>query len=111
VHNSDAAASSPAGDGTSQDAPEALARSVLAALPPEATDARADLVALLGLVEVSAEAGARQLAEQLVAALVEMRGERRTARDWAASDAIRDRLAAVGVEVQDSPAGSTWEWR
>jgi hypothetical protein len=90
---------------------EGLARAVLAALPPEASDARADLVALLGLVDASRQDGARHLADQLVAALVELRTERRTARDWAGSDAIRDRLTAVGVEVQDGPAGSTWEWR
>ena len=27
------------------------------------------------------------------------------------ADAIRDRLAAAGVEVQDGPAGTSWEWR
>lgn len=44
----------------------------------------------------------RLFAERLVA---------RTARDWAKSDALRDQLAAMGVEVKDSADGSTWSWR
>ena len=34
--------------------------------------------------------------------------EARAAKDWATSDAIRDRLAAAGVVVQDSPEGARW---
>jgi hypothetical protein len=92
-------------------AAEDLASSVLAALPGGAAGARADLVALLGLAQQAGQDRARALAEQLVDVLVGIRGERRTARDWAASDQIRDQLAAVGVEVQDAAGGSTWEWR
>ncbi|MCA9531958.1 MAG: cysteine--tRNA ligase [Myxococcales bacterium] len=32
----------------------------------------------------------------------------RAARDFAAADAVRDALAARGVELHDSPAGTTW---
>jgi cysteinyl-tRNA synthetase len=35
----------------------------------------------------------------------------RAAKDWAQSDALRDRLDAMGVEVKDGPDGSTWSWR
>jgi hypothetical protein len=58
-----------------------------------------------------AEAGARDPREVLgpfVEALLDLRTEARAARDWAASDRIRDRLAAAGVEVRDTPAGATW---
>jgi hypothetical protein len=92
-------------------AAEDLARSVLAALPSGAVSARADLVSLLGLAQQAGQDRARALAEQLVDVLVGIRSERRTARDWAASDQIRDQLAAAGVEVQDAAGGSTWEWR
>jgi cysteinyl-tRNA synthetase len=39
------------------------------------------------------------------------RQEARAAKDWARSDALRDQLAAMGVEIQDTAAGSTWGWK
>jgi cysteinyl-tRNA synthetase len=39
--------------------------------------------------------------------LVDARSAARAARDWARADALRDDIAALGWEVQDSPAGST----
>jgi len=44
----------------------------------------------------------------LVQAELEVRAQARTARDWARADAVRDRLAAAGVAVQDSPTGARW---
>jgi cysteinyl-tRNA synthetase len=43
--------------------------------------------------------------------LVEIRDELRQAHQWALADRIRDRLAEVGVTVQDDPAGTRWERR
>jgi cysteinyl-tRNA synthetase len=37
--------------------------------------------------------------------LLERRAAARAARDYAASDALRDELAALGVEVRDTPSG------
>jgi cysteinyl-tRNA synthetase len=37
--------------------------------------------------------------------LLERRAAARAARDFAASDALRDELAALGVEVRDTPEG------
>jgi cysteinyl-tRNA synthetase len=42
-----------------------------------------------------------------VAALVERRAAARAARDFAAADALRAELAALGWEVVDTAAGST----
>jgi cysteinyl-tRNA synthetase len=39
------------------------------------------------------------------AELLERRAAARAARDFAASDALRDELAALGVEVRDTPDG------
>ena len=39
------------------------------------------------------------------AELLERREAARAGRDWAASDALRDELAAIGVEVRDTPEG------
>jgi hypothetical protein len=41
-----------------------------------------------------------------VHALVEQRQAARTARDWAASDRLRQELAALGWQVQDTPQGA-----
>ena len=45
----------------------------------------------------------------LVAARLEARRQAREAKDFAASDRIRDELAGLGVEVKDTPAGQTWD--
>ncbi len=53
-------------------------------------------------------AAGRRTIEVLVEAALEDRAEARRARDWARADAIRDRLAAAGVVVEDGPTGSRW---
>jgi cysteinyl-tRNA synthetase len=53
-----------------------------------------------------------QAVEAALASLVEKlladRAAARAAKDWAASDRIRDELAAVGITIDDTPAGSRW---
>ncbi len=44
----------------------------------------------------------------LVEAQLQARAAARSAKDWAASDAIRDTLAAAGVVVEDGADGATW---
>ena len=46
-----------------------------------------------------------------VEALLAERIRAREARDWAAADTIRDRLLAAGIELHDTPDGTTWELR
>jgi cysteinyl-tRNA synthetase len=43
-----------------------------------------------------------------VEALIATRAAARAAKDWAASDRVRDQLAALGVTVKDGPQGATW---
>ncbi|MFQ5781298.1 MAG: DALR domain-containing protein, partial [Nitrospiria bacterium] len=45
--------------------------------------------------------------EEMIQALVEEREEARRKKDWARSDAIRNRLAAAGVVIEDRPNGTT----
>ena len=47
----------------------------------------------------------------LVQAELERRAEARANKDWAEADAVRDRLAAAGIEVTDTPEGPTWEMK
>lgn len=46
--------------------------------------------------------------EARIQALVDERGEAKRARDFARADAIRDRLAAEGVVLEDTPQGVRW---
>ena len=69
--------------------------------------------ALLGLVYHETETAARPsdetdaLAEKIEALLAE-RVAARQAKDYARADAIRDEIDAMGIEVMDSPEGTTW---
>lgn len=53
-------------------------------------------------------AGAGDLVGPLVEMLLEMRAEAKRNKDWATSDLIRDRLAAVGILVKDGKDGTDW---
>ncbi|SET49636.1 cysteine--tRNA ligase [Geodermatophilus poikilotrophus] len=50
-----------------------------------------------------------EVADGLVALALEQRQAARARRDYAAADAIRDQLAALGVQVEDTPQGPRWE--
>ncbi len=47
-------------------------------------------------------------AEDAIAKVVDARAQARAAKDWAASDRLRDALAAVGITIKDSKDGTTW---
>ena len=49
------------------------------------------------------------LVSPLVEMLIEVRSEAKANKDWATSDLIRDRLAAIGVQVKDRKDGCDWE--
>jgi len=84
--------------------------------PPDAV--REPLVAVRAMLDVLGldpgrwEAADSSRAQEALAALVaaelEVRTAARSARDWATADAVRDRLAAAGVVVEDSTAGVRW---
>ena len=74
-----------------------------------AQDALEELSGVLGLqLRVKKEAHA---ADAFVDLLVEVRQDVRQAKLWELSDKIRDRLAAMGVQVEDAKNGSTWFWK
>jgi hypothetical protein len=53
----------------------------------------------------------RETLAPLVAAMVAFRAELRARRAWELADRLRDALAAAGVELRDSPEGTTWVLR
>lgn len=44
----------------------------------------------------------------LVQAELERRTQARANKDWAVADEVRDRLAAAGITITDTPDGPTW---
>ena len=65
---------------------------------------------VLGLKDEKSAAGAgRDRVTPLVEMLLEERLKARAAKDWAASDRIRDGLAAAGIRVKDRKDGTDWE--
>ena len=66
---------------------------------------------VLGLVkDVYADdgAGTRTIVDKLIASMLEMRQQARQAKDFKAADAIRDKLTAMGIQLEDGPSGTTW---
>ena len=51
---------------------------------------------------------ARTALDALVSDLLEQRQQARAARDFATADAVRDRLLAAGITVEDTPDGPQW---
>ncbi|MCW2766459.1 MAG: cysS [Nocardioides sp.] len=49
-----------------------------------------------------------QVVDVLVAGLLEQRARARADKDFAAADAIRDRIKAAGIEIEDTPTGPKW---
>ena len=71
-----------------------------------------DMLRVLGLNAVAsgpvADARESEALGVLVEAQLAARAQARAEKNWAASDGIRDTLAAAGVVVEDGPEGATW---
>jgi cysteinyl-tRNA synthetase len=69
------------------------------------------MVRTLGLDELMSSGG--DLAEHrtldaLVQTMITQRAQARADKDWAAADRIRDAIAAAGITLEDTPAGTHW---
>jgi cysteinyl-tRNA synthetase len=73
--------------------------------------ADADRALGFGLAEAEAPDADESGSDPRIDALVAERQAAREAKDFATSDRIRDELAAEGIELVDTPAGSTWRRR
>jgi len=76
--------------------------------------AREKLVSLSGVLGLKLEPvtdeGAGDAAP-FIDLLLKVRGELRTAKQWALSDLIRDELAGLGIAVEDTAGGASWSRR
>lgn len=43
-----------------------------------------------------------------MAAAIQKRAKARKANDFAAADAVRDEMAQRGIQIMDTPQGTTW---
>ena len=65
---------------------------------------------VLGLTLKGRSAAAPTAIEPFIALLVETRAQLRAAKQWALADRVRDRLAELGVMLEDGPGGTTWKY-
>jgi cysteinyl-tRNA synthetase len=89
-----------------------LARADKDALRPVLADVRA-MLGVLGLDPLSWESAEHlgDVVDELVSVALEQRQAARERKDYAAADAIRDRLTAAGIVIEDTPRGPRWELR
>jgi len=72
-------------------------------------DKAIELANVLGLEVAASTAGSGAgLGDAAIGNLVARRQAAREAKDWATADALRDELSALGVVVEDTPAGPIW---
>jgi cysteinyl-tRNA synthetase len=65
---------------------------------------------LLGLQsEETSQSGDQELLNGVVQLLLQQRQDAKVRKDFAASDNIRNQLAALGIMVKDTKEGATWE--
>ena len=64
---------------------------------------------VLGLKDESEESGSTgKVIDGLMKMVLEQRAAAKAAKDWAASDHIRDSLKALGIQVKDGKDGAEW---
>lgn len=69
------------------------------------------MVRLLGLDELMGSGGditEHRTLDALVQTMITQRAQARADKDWAAADRIRDAIAAAGITLEDTPAGTHW---
>jgi cysteinyl-tRNA synthetase len=65
---------------------------------------------ILGVLDEKPKAGvSTELLDGLIQMIIEQRQEARARRDFKTSDALRDRLTALGVTLEDTAEGSRWK--
>ena len=96
-----------------QAAAQVAAGDLAAGLRTLADGAPPDLASVLHMAADQAERQALPAEDpaRLIDLLVSARQLLRDAQQWSASDRVRDELAALGIEVRDTPQGPVWERR
>ncbi|RJP66030.1 MAG: cysteine--tRNA ligase [Candidatus Abyssobacteria bacterium SURF_17] len=69
------------------------------------------LGAVLGLFQRAASGADTELSAKLLDMLITLRAEARARKDFALADAIRSRLADLGIALEDTPDGTFWRMK
>jgi cysteinyl-tRNA synthetase len=74
------------------------------------SDAHALLLRLAGVVGIVLNPRQEEggLTEPLMSLLIDLRAQARADKHFALADAIRNRLSEIGVQLEDTPQGTTW---
>ena len=78
----------------------------------QATQAYEQMADVLGILNDTGSADQdsnAELVNELMNIIIEIRQEARKKKDWATADQIRDKLAATGIVLEDSPQGVRWK--
>ena len=80
---------------------------------PTLSEAQSLLRELTGVLGLRLDRSSRtsNQADPFVDFLLEIRNELRRQKNWALADLIRDRMAQLGVVLEDSKEGSTWHYK
>ena len=68
-----------------------------------------EMADLLG-VELREERGKGADVASFIETLIKVREALRQEKQWALADSVRDRLAGLGVVMEDGPQGTEWQW-
>ena len=84
-----------------------LSMGTLAAMDKQFRDLAGGVLGILP-AEIHESAPSGELLDGLMQILLDLRQEYRAAKDWSAADMLRNRLALLGITIQDDAAGTTW---
>lgn len=73
-----------------------------------AVTAMLEVLGLNAPTTANADGGADVALDALVREMIAQRARARADKDWAAADRIRDAIAAAGITLEDTPAGTHW---
>ena len=69
-----------------------------------------ELTSVLGLT-LEQESVSDHSADEVINLLIEIRQDLRANKLWQLSDKVRDRLAELGLVLEDSKEGTSWHWK
>ena len=69
----------------------------------------AEVLGILNDAGAATQDSNAELVNELMDIIIEIRQEARKKKDWAIADQIRNKLAAVGIVLEDSPQGVRWK--